>query len=56
MQWLKDTAERLNKAAVSETAPSNVLKRLIKTVQEDFMTRKNVCSLSNECLELICNS
>ncbi|ODM98675.1 Translation initiation factor eIF-2B subunit beta [Orchesella cincta] len=41
MQWLENTADRLTKAAVSESAPSNVLKRLIKTVQEDFMTRKN---------------
>jgi len=42
MDWLENTADRLTKAAVSESAPSNVLKRLIKTVQEDFMTRKNV--------------
>lgn len=42
MQWLETTADRLNKAAVSESTPSNMLKRLIKTVQEDFMTRKNV--------------
>jgi len=39
---LDSTADRLTNAAVSETAPANIIKRVVKTVQEDFATRKKL--------------
>jgi translation initiation factor eIF-2B subunit beta len=40
IEWLYTTRTRLMKAAMSETAPSNIILRLVKMVQEEFTFKK----------------
>jgi hypothetical protein len=42
LKWLDVTSVRLRKAAVSESAPSNMVQRLIKIIKEEFLARKKV--------------
>ncbi|OXA59036.1 Translation initiation factor eIF-2B subunit beta [Folsomia candida] len=42
LRWLKNTSERLTNAAISESASSNMIHRLIKIIQEEFAAKKKI--------------
>lgn len=42
LTWLRNTSERLTNAAISESASSNMIQRLIKIIREEFSAKKQV--------------